>query len=281
MTLAAPSASSDPATSPSRPFVVVQLSDFHIGADWADADPLAGLAAAVDTVNGLNPGPDVVLVTGDLADHAAEHEYEQVRAQLESLDAPVHVLPGNHDERGALRGHFGLPGTGSEPVRYAVRHGPIQIVMLDTTVPGEDRGALDHDTLGWLASELAGAPRTPTLLALHHPPLLTGAPAWDRVALEGSDQAALLELVRRHPQVQRVIGGHLHRAMLTSLGSCPVVVAPSTYVQIRLDLTAHTMALADEPAGFVVHAWLDGRLVTHLHAIRRAALDGEATGLSE
>jgi hypothetical protein len=30
-----------------RPFLLVQVSDFHIGADWADGDPVARLAAAI------------------------------------------------------------------------------------------------------------------------------------------------------------------------------------------------------------------------------------------
>ena len=49
-------------------------------------------------------------MTGDLADHATDEEYEQVREFLAPLDAPVYVLPGNHDERDALRRNFGVPG---------------------------------------------------------------------------------------------------------------------------------------------------------------------------
>lgn len=70
------------------PFLLVQLSAPHIGATWGPGDPLAGLAAAVDSVRALEFGPSAVLLSGDLADHAADDEYEHVRDLL----APPHAL---------------------------------------------------------------------------------------------------------------------------------------------------------------------------------------------
>jgi 3',5'-cyclic AMP phosphodiesterase CpdA len=98
----------------------------------------------------MSKQPDAVLLSGDLADNAADAEYEQVVALLAPLTAPVYVLAGNHDDRRALRRHFGVPGTESEPVQYSVDLGPLKLVVLDTTVPGEDGGALDDERLGWL-----------------------------------------------------------------------------------------------------------------------------------
>ena len=64
----------------SRPsFLLAQLSDPHIGATWAGEGSVEGLAAAVESVRALRPRPDAVLVTGDLADHASDEEYEQLR----------------------------------------------------------------------------------------------------------------------------------------------------------------------------------------------------------
>ncbi len=81
-----------------KPFLLVQLSDPHIGATWAGGDPAAGLKAAVESVRRLPDVPDAVLMSGNLADHAADAEYEFVRESLEQLGAPVYVLPGNHDD---------------------------------------------------------------------------------------------------------------------------------------------------------------------------------------
>jgi 3',5'-cyclic AMP phosphodiesterase CpdA len=84
---------------------------------------------------------------------------------------PLYVLAGNHDDRGALHRHFGVPGADGEPVQYSADLGPLRLVVLDTTRPGEDAGELDAERLGWLDRELAAAPDLPTLLAMHHPPL--------------------------------------------------------------------------------------------------------------
>ena len=251
----------------SRPFLRVQLSDPHIGAEWAEGDPVAGLAAAVASVRALG-AIDAVLVSGDLADHATDEEYERVKELLAPLDAPVHVLGGNHDDRGALRRHFGLPGSGAEPVQYSVALGQLRLVVLDTTRPGEDPGELDAGRLAWLDAELAAAPGAPTIVAMHHPPVLTGAPAWDKLGLPRDDRLALGDVLRHHPQVRRLVAGHVHRTMTAELGGRPVLTVPSTYVQARLSFDAQELELTPEPAGFGVHAVVDGELTSHVEPVR-------------
>jgi 3',5'-cyclic-AMP phosphodiesterase len=254
----------------STPFLLVQVSDPHIGADWADGDPTASLAAAIESIGALCPRPDAVLVTGDLADHAADAEYERVRELLAPLRAPLYVLPGNHDARSVLRRHFGVPGADGEPVQYAADLGPLRLVALDTTRPGEDPGALDRERLEWLDEQLARASTMPTLVAMHHPPITTGVPAWDQLGLPAADRRALGEVVARHPQVSRIVTGHLHRTIAGELVGRAVLTVPSTYVQGRLEFGSHELQLADEPAGFAVHAVVDGAVVSHVQPVTQA-----------
>ena len=210
-----------------------------------------------------------MLVSGDLADHAADVEYAQVRELLAPLEAPLFVLPGNHDDRTALRRHFGVPGTDGEPVQYAADLGPLRLVVVDSTRPGEDRGELDADRLAWLQTTLAAAPETPTLLALHHPPFATGIPGFDRVGLPPDDRHALGQVVEGHPQVRRIVAGHLHRTMSADLGGRSVLAAPSTYVEMRLEFGAEEIQVSHEPRGFAVHALVDGELVSHVQVVHR------------
>jgi 3',5'-cyclic-AMP phosphodiesterase len=219
-------------------------------------------------VRELVPSPDAVLISGDLADHAADAEYEQVRELVARLGAPVYPLPGNHDDRQALRRHFDVPGADGQPVQYAVDLGPLRLVVLDSTRPGEDPGRLDADRLAWLEATLAAAPDVPTLLALHHPPLVTGIPAHDENGLPPADRRALGEVVEAHPQVRRIAAGHVHRTVYAELRGRSVLAAPSTYVQARLELGAEEIRLSDDPCGFVVHALLDGELVSHVQPVR-------------
>lgn len=253
----------------SRPsFLLAQLSDPHIGATWAGSESVARFAAAVDSVRAVRPQPDAVLVTGDLADHATDEEYEQVRELLAPLEAPLYVLPGNHDDRGALRRHFGVPGGADEPVRYSVDLGPLRLVVLDTTRPGDDPGELDAEQLDWLDAELAAAPDRLTMLAMHHPPLVTGIPVWDELGLRTADRNLLGDMIERHRQVCRLVTGHVHRTMTGELAGRSVLTVPSTYVQARLDFTLQEIKLAAEPAGFAVHAVVDGELVSHIQPVK-------------
>jgi 3',5'-cyclic-AMP phosphodiesterase len=250
-----------------NPFLLVQLSDPHIGAEWGGADAVGRLAAAVGSVRALPQQPDAVLISGDLADNADDAEYGELRDLLALLDAPSYVLPGNHDDRDALHRNFGVPGADGEPVQYAADLGALRLVVLDTTRPGEDRGELDAQRLDWLDAELAGRPEAPTIVAMHHPPLSTGIPVMDEIGLPIADRRALGQVVQRHPHVLRLVGGHMHRTVAAELAGRVVLAAPSTYVQMRLDFELDQIETATEPAGFAVHTLVDGELVSHVQPV--------------
>jgi 3',5'-cyclic AMP phosphodiesterase CpdA len=253
-----------------RPFVIVQLSDPHVGADWGGGDSVAMLAAAVRSVRSVVPRPDAVLVSGDLADHALDVEYEQVRELLAQLDSPIHVLPGNHDDRAVLRRNFDVFGNDGQPVQYAADLGPLRLVAVDSTRPGEARGELDADRLGWLQATLAEAPTTPTVVALHHAPLVTGIPGFDELGLPAADRGALATVLEAHPQVCRIVAGHLHRTISAELGGRGVLAVPSTYVQAELEFGAAEIQPAQEPSGFAVHTLVGGELVSHVQPVTEA-----------
>ena len=251
-----------------RPVVVVQLSDSHVGATWVDMDPVASLTAVIEQVRRLEPSPDAIVLSGDLAEHGSDSEYEQLAALLDAIEAPRYVLPGNHDDRDALRRHFGAPGAAGTPVQYAVDLGRLRILMLDSTRAGADTGQFDAERLGWIESALADDPGTPTLLAMHHPPLMTVAPAADAIGFPDADRAALADLVGRHRNVSLIVAGHLHRAIAGRLDGCTVLAAPSTYAGFVLDFADDRLRPVVAPPGYVVHAFTDGEFASHVETLR-------------
>lgn len=257
----------------STPFRLAQISDPHIGATWAGGDPAAGLAATIEEIRRLPDRPHAVLISGDLADNAADAEYEVVRQLVTGIDAPAYVLPGNHDDRDAMRRCFGLPGSNGAPIQYSADLGPLRLVVLDSTRPGEDPGELDRERLAWLDTELAADPDRPAIVAMHHPPLLMGSSAWDKFGLPSSDRAALAEIVGRNPQVQRIVAGHVHRPITADLAGSAVLTVPSTYVQARLDLSSDQMSFVHEPPAFAVHVLVDGELTSHIQPVARSDRD--------
>jgi 3',5'-cyclic-AMP phosphodiesterase len=115
------------------PFTIVQLTDPHIGAAWSP-DAISALAATVNAVGQVLRGPpDAVIVSGDIANTPTASEYHQARTALGAFDAPLYVLPGNHDDRDLLRRHFDLPDTDTDDgrVSYVARLGPVRLVVLD------------------------------------------------------------------------------------------------------------------------------------------------------
>lgn len=82
------------------------ISDLHVRID--------GLLYGLDTQKRLDDvlsdiereAPDLVVVTGDLADCADLGSYRLIKGRLESLSRPVYVLPGNHDDPVQMRQVF-------------------------------------------------------------------------------------------------------------------------------------------------------------------------------
>jgi Icc protein len=257
--------------------VIAQFSDPHVCPPGSTIDrfshPAEHLERAVAHLNAIRPRPDVVLGTGDLVEHGTIAEYERLRAILEPLAMPVFLIPGNHDDRAALvrvfDRHRYLPRDGGF-LHYTVEDGPVRLVALDTLVPGEAGGRLDATRLAWLDARLAEAPDRPTLVLMHHPPFRSGLAAMDAMGLEGHD--ALAALIRRHPQVERIVCGHLHRPIARRVAGTVAVVCPATAHQVALDLPPATrLAIVMEPPAVMLHVWLgaaDG-LVTHVSQIER------------
>lgn len=246
--------------------LLVQLSDLHVGASENGVDPVPHLEAVVEAVRALPNRADAVLLSGDLTDDGAEDNYRVARELLERLEVPLHVLPGNHDDRERLRAAFDLPGAGDEPIRYSVNVGELRLVAYDSVVPGQDPGRYDPEQLRWLDAELGAEPERPTLLALHHPPLATGIEEWDGINLEPGQRPLLAEVVARHPQLRAIVGGHLHRVAASALAGVPVLAAPSTYLQALPDYETEGVELMPHP-GFALHVLLDGELASQVQSV--------------
>ena len=69
----------------------------------------------------------------------------------------------------------------------------------------------------------------------------------------------------RYPQIERILCGHLHRAIDCRFAGTVAGTAPSTAAQLRLDLTAGApLGFMHEPPGYQLHVWReDSGLVTY------------------
>jgi 3',5'-cyclic-AMP phosphodiesterase len=255
----------------SKPVHIAQISDLHIkppgSLAYGRVDTARALERCVAALNAFNPAPDFVVISGDLADTPTAEEYGHLKRLLAPLKLPFAGIPGNHDSRELMRAAF--------PQGYAFPSGPLNqhveiagldLLLLDSSVPGKPHGELDQPTLQWLDATLASAPDRPALLFLHHPPFKTGI--WHMDAQNLLNAGELAPVVRRHPRVQLIATGHVHRAMLTMFAGVPTTICPVPNHAVDLDLKQlREPSFKVEPPAFHLHSWFPGEgfgsIVTH------------------
>jgi Icc protein len=260
---------------------LAQISDTHIRPPgelaYGVLDTASLLSRAVSTLNELGDQIDAVLMTGDLVDAGRPEEYRYLRTLLDPLAKPYYLMAGNHDARGALRDAFAdhlYLHQNENFIQYTFDVGPMRIIALDSLIERESGGTLCEARLAWLDAQLAltcagveahsGAAR-PVIIAIHHPPFDTGIAEMDEIVLERAAATALEQIVRRYPNVERVLIGHVHRPMLVRFGGTIAVTCPSTAHQTALDFRRGVpLQFIMEPPGYALHDWHDSnRMVTH------------------
>ncbi|TDD12954.1 phosphodiesterase [Nonomuraea diastatica] len=246
--------------------LLAQISDLHLdGTDRA----LLRATRVMSHLRALPRPVDAVLVTGDIADHGEEAEYEQA-AQVLAAPFPVLTCPGNHDARPAYRKAMLRQPPDPGPVNEVHHVRDTAILMCDSTIPGRNEGRLGPETLAWMHATLDGlAPDTPALIAFHQPPVELHHPLPDSQRLEGTgDLAALLDV---HPQVVAVLTGHAHTAAASTFAGRPLIVAPAVTWTLRLPWEGDQPADREQPPALAFHILdEDRRLTTHYRVVLEA-----------
>lgn len=261
-----------------RVILVGQLTDTHVAAIGPDGLPLdelfvdnnARLVSAVASINAEAPALDVIVGTGDLTNWARAEEYSILAGLVAPLTVRFLALPGNHDDRELLRSTFpDTPWVDAAHASWATEvggsNGGVRIVGLDSTHPGEPGAEFDEDRERWLRSALGAPHDGVTILALHHPPFATGVGWMDGSGFVGLER--LTAVLTEHP-VDKVICGHFHRPVSSSIAGIPVQVGISTVQHVDLDLAPGAgPSLIIDPVGYQIHRVAGRSIVTHTRYI--------------
>ena len=213
--------------------VVAHVSDTHLLAgdarQYGAIDTVVRFRAAFDRLTRIDPPPQALVFTGDLADLGEPDAYRALRDLVEpyadAIGAQVVWCMGNHDERAAYsRELFGSES--DEPQDRVYDVAGLRIVSLDTSVPGWHHGELRQAQLAWLRDVLATPAEHGTILALHHPPIPSPMlPVAEVIELLHTDRLAD---VVRGTDVRAILGGHYHFTSHSTFAGIPVSVAAAT-----------------------------------------------------
>ncbi|GJD64055.1 metallophosphoesterase [Methylobacterium frigidaeris] len=219
------------------PLTFAHIGDLHLtGAEAENTRDFAAIVAQLGEVDGL----DFVFVPGDNADNGRPEQYALLRAGLDQLRLPIHVITGDHDMEGGGLDAF-YAGLGGPRLPYAVDVQGVRCLFLDMCGPGTGGPdfRLGPDQVAWLAAELEGADGRDCVLFMHSYP----------ADLKGDGEAArVADLVHRGP-VRLVEMGHTHYNELANDGRTIYAAARSTG------------QIEEGPVGYAVAA-LDGGVVS-------------------
>jgi len=252
--------------------LVAQITDIHLGFDPGNPDELnrQRLDRTLALIKAMDPLPDLLLATGDLADNGDDRDsYQRWRDAIAGLPFPVCPAMGNHDSREAYLEAFPEQASADGFVQYAIEHLPVRILVLDTLEVGRHGGGFCETRAEWLRARLAEAPERPTLLVLHHPPLETGL-SWMTENPEAGWVRRLRSVVEAHSNIVAMVTGHLHRPMVTRWAGTTLAVCPAIAPQVALDMAPmnpdapdnRPMIVTDRPY-YALHYWNGRELVSH------------------
>lgn len=197
---------------------VAQITDSHLKREPSAGDhsPDEMLRRAVELV--AQAQPDVLLLTGDIADDGSTEALERVAQAVKVLGVPVLATSGNHDDPAVVTAVLGAVDEMSI--------GGWRLLLADTSIPKTEWGRID---VPGLLRRLGPDTGVPTLLALHHPPISTSTHPWMR--LDGGSELATALAARGDVRV--VLSGHLHEAFNVVFGGVSYIGCSSSLYSIK------------------------------------------------
>lgn len=245
----------------------VQVTDTHLFGDpgkrLLGVNTQESFEAVIKAVSNLDPTPEFLLLTGDLAQDGTPATYTRLKHHLQTIGIPCYWLAGNHDK--LLPMHTILEGEGIHPQKRFSR-GNWTFILLNSHRPGKDSGHLDPVELEALQQALTETASSGqhVLLSLHHPPFEVQAQWLDGSALQEPEQ--LFEILDPFDHVRLVLCGHVHQDFQYSRHGVDYLSCPSTCIQFKPQ--SDTFSLDVIAPGFR-QVWLhaDGSFGTHLNRV--------------
>ena len=236
---------------------IAHITDIHIPPDdqpVRDIDVKRNFSRILRSV--VEHAPDLIVFGGDLA--AVEGEvacYEWIKAQLQSIQIPFSIIPGNHDRLDNLSKVFPLDHSEHPQGCFRYQLDALYLVGLDSS-----QGSVSEEQLFWLRQSTATI-KDQILLFLHHPPLDCNCLFMDR-NYPLKNRETVFETLLSLPDVNHVFCGHYHTEKTVIKDGKTIFITPSTMLQISQDTPSYQ--LDHTQPGWRLIEWLNNTLLTRV-----------------
>ena len=212
---------------------LAHISDLHLLPDASNSaqqkpSSMDVASAIANDLAAIAKGLDLVVVSGDIAEHADAESFANFEQLFAGIGLPVVIVPGNHD------GPAGILDYVASSLLFADWHltnrlieiGGIRFLGLNTSVEALTQGALDDEALSLVEEQIRSTTTKRLVLVMHHPPLVLGLQQFDGFCeIKRGDE--LLNIIAASAKEVIVLSGHVHRPYSVRQGNLSCFVAGS------------------------------------------------------
>jgi Icc protein len=244
------------------PLSILQITDLHILPDLDETFLGINTAhyfhAILELAFEKHHHFDLILLTGDIAQHPCPASYQRILTALEATNTPCICLPGNHDDYELMQQ---ILNTDQISCRKQLLMENWQLICLNSQIPGAPGGRLSKQELLFLEDCLINNPNHHALIAVHHHCLETLSAWMDTMMIENSQE--FLAIINKYSQAKAITTGHIHQVMDVKVAGVRILGTPSTCFQFTPE--SNTFSLDTSAPGYrLITLYADGRIESRI-----------------
>jgi len=209
---------------------IIQISDIHIadkGVNPEHVDVRDKFIKIIDSIS--DEEFDFLVITGDLCYRETKLEiYQWIKSHLKSINKPIYVISGNHDDSLLIANEFNLNKyiKNSELYYYIKKKGK-HFIFLDT-----GKGTMTDDQYTWLEKTIKTIDEEDIYIFMHYPPILANVPHMDK-KWQFKQNRRFQKIINSNSNQYHIFCGHYHMERTIKNNNITIYITPSTFFNLN------------------------------------------------
>ena len=224
---------------------IAQISDTHllcpvkVGETDIVKQRINNLKRCVDSINNLDPQPDIIIHTGDVTQNGTVEEYTIADSILKKLKQSIFFTPGNRDNKPNLRKIFTQSlseKTDKEFYIYSIEFKGFKLISMDTFCSNSNKGELTSSKIKLLSNEISHSRSLPTAIFMHHPPYNVSDNEFERIEYVDIEEVKKFHyFLKNKSNIVALFCGHIHKYFESNIGHIKTFTMPSIATDLSWD----------------------------------------------